>query len=344
VSSHDDLQLDRLAPYFERHVEGSSGAIVADRFSGGQSNPTYRIRDAAGRDFVLRKKPSGVLLPSAHAVEREYRVLKALQDTDVPVPRVLAYCDDPGVTGTPFYVMEFVEGRIFWDPALPELTPVERAALHDNVNRTVAALHRVDVEAVGLADYGRPGRFMERQIARWTKQYLAAATERIEAMDRLIEWLPAHMPPGDESAVFHGDLRLDNMIVHPCEPRVLALLDWELSTVGHPLADFAYHMLPWHLTAQQFRGMADKPLAALGIPSENEYLRSYCLRVGRRDVEPTEWSFYVVYAMFRLAAILQGILKRSLVGTASHANARETGMKAGGIAAVAWKYANAGAR
>jgi aminoglycoside phosphotransferase (APT) family kinase protein len=344
VSSHDDLQLDRLAPYFERHVEGSSGAIVADRFSGGQSNPTYRIRDAAGRDFVLRKKPSGVLLPSAHAVEREYRVLKALQDTDVPVPRVLAYCDDPGVTGTPFYVMEFVEGRIFWDPALPELTPVERAALHDNVNRTVAALHRVDVEAVGLADYGRPGRFMERQIARWTKQYLAAATERIEAMDRLIEWLPAHMPPGDESAVFHGDLRLDNIIFHPVEPRVLALLDWELSTIGHPLADFAYHMLPWHLTAQQFRGMADKPLAALGIPSENEYLRSYCLRVGRRDVEPTEWSFYVVYAMFRLAAILQGILKRSLVGTASHANARETGMKAGGIAAVAWKYANAGAR
>jgi aminoglycoside phosphotransferase (APT) family kinase protein len=344
VSSHDDLQLDRLAPYFERHVEGSSGAIVADRFSGGQSNPTYRIRDAAGRDFVLRKKPSGVLLPSAHAVDREYRVLKALQDTDVPVPRVLAYCDDPGVTGTPFYVMEFVEGRIFWDPALPELTPVERAALHDNVNRTVAALHRVDVEAVGLADYGRPGRFMERQIARWTKQYLAAATERIEAMDRLIEWLPAHMPPGDESAVFHGDLRLDNIIFHPVEPRVLALLDWELSTIGHPLADFAYHMLPWHLTAQQFRGMADKPLAALGIPSENEYLRSYCLRVGRRDVEPTEWSFYVVYAMFRLAAILQGILKRSLVGTASHANARETGMKAGGIAAVAWKYANAGAR
>jgi aminoglycoside phosphotransferase (APT) family kinase protein len=343
VSSHDDLQLDRLAPYFERHVEGSSGAIVAERFSGGQSNPTYRIRDAAGRDFVLRKKPSGVLLPSAHAVDREYRVLKALQDTDVPVPRVLAYCDDPGVTGTPFYVMEFVEGRIFWDPALPELTPLERAALHDNVNRTVAALHRVDVEAVGLADYGRPGRFMERQIARWTKQYLAAATERIEAMDRLIEWLPAHMPPGDESAVFHGDLRLDNIIFHPVEPRVLALLDWELSTIGHPLADFAYHMLPWHLTAQQFRGMADKPVTALGIPEENEYLRTYCRRVARRDVDPTEWSFYVVYSMFRLAAILQGILKRSLDGTASNANARETGMKARVIAAVAWKYANAGA-
>ena len=340
---HDDLRLDRLAPYFERHVEGSSGAIVAERFSGGQSNPTYRIRDAAGRDFVLRKKPSGVLLPSAHAVDREYRVLKALQDTDVPVPRVLAYCDDPGVTGTPFYVMEFVEGRIFWDPALPELTPLERAALHDNVNRTVAALHRVDVEAVGLADYGRPGRFMERQIARWTKQYLAAATERIEAMDRLIEWLPAHMPPEDESAVFHGDLRLDNIIFHPVEPRVLALLDWELSTIGHPLADFAYHMLPWHLTAQQFRGMADKPVTALGIPEENQYLRTYCRRVGRRDVDPTEWSFYVVYSMFRLAAILQGILKRSLDGTASNANARETGMKARVIAAVAWKYANAGA-
>ena len=344
MNSHDDLNMDRLARYFERHVEGSRGAIVAERFSGGQSNPTYRIRDAAGRHFVLRKKPSGVLLPSAHAVDREYRVLKALQDTEVPVPRVFAYCDDPGVTGTPFYVMEFVQGRIFWDPALPELKPAERAALHDNVNRTVAALHRVDVEAAGLADYGRPGRFMERQIARWTRQYLAAATERIDAMDRLIEWLPEHMPPGDESAVFHGDLRLDNMIVHPLEPRVLALLDWELSTIGHPLADFAYHMLPWHLTAQQFRGMADKSLAALGLPSESEYLRSYCLRVGRRDVEPTEWSFYVVYAMFRLAAILQGILKRSLDGTAANADARETGMKARVIAAVAWNYANAGSR
>ncbi|OGA11306.1 MAG: aminoglycoside phosphotransferase [Betaproteobacteria bacterium RIFCSPHIGHO2_12_FULL_69_13] len=340
MNGHDNPDLGRLTAYFERHVQGTSGALVAERFTGGQSNPTYRIADSAGHRFVLRKKPSGVLLPSAHAVDREYRVLKALQETDVPVPRVLAYCDDPRVIGTPFYVMEFVEGRIFWDPTLPELSPADRTALYEDVNRMVATLHRVDVGAVGLGDYGRPGRFMERQIARWTKQYLAAATEPIEAMDRLIHWLSAHMPPGDESAVFHGDLRLDNMIVHPVEPRVLAVLDWELSTIGHPLADLAYHMLPWHLTAQQFRGMADKPLAALGIPSENQYLRAYCSRVGRRDVEPTEWSFYVAYAMFRLAAILQGILKRSLDGTAFDKHARETGMKAGSIAAVAWKYAS----
>jgi aminoglycoside phosphotransferase (APT) family kinase protein len=343
MSPDDDLDLTRLAGYFERHVEGSSGPLAAQRIKGGQSNPTYCVTDSAGRRFALRRKPSGVLLPSAHAVDREYRVLKALQDTDVPIPRVLAYCDDAAVTGTPFYVMEFVEGRILWDPALPELAPAERAALHDNINQTVAALHRVDIEAVGLADYGRPGRFMERQIARWTRQYQAAATERIEAMDRLIEWLPQHIPPGDESAVFHGDLRLDNMIVHPVEPRVLALLDWELSTIGHPLADLAYHMLPWHLTAQQFRGMADKPLASLGIPSENEYLHIYCRRVGRPDVDPTEWAFYIVYAMFRLAAILQGILKRSLDGTASDANARETGLKGHVIAAVAWNCASSGA-
>lgn len=335
-----EIDTTALAGWLGSRVEGLRPPVTAQRFSGGQSNPTFQLTDAAGQRYVLRKKPAGELLPSAHAVDREYRVMKALEHTDVPVARMLCFCDDPEVIGTPFYVMEFVEGRIFWDPALPEVDARQRAAMYGDMNRVVAALHRVDHRAVGLEDYGRPGNFLERQIRRWTRQYQASATESIPAMDRLIEWLPAHIPAREETAIFHGDLRMDNMIFHPTQPRVLAVLDWELSTLGHPLADFAYHVLPWRLTSNEFRGMAEKDVTALGIPTEQAYLRSYC-QATSRAVEPSDYEFCMAYSMFRLAAILQGILKRSIDGTASNAQARQTGLKARVIAEAAWEQVRA---
>jgi len=335
--SGGDIDINALGTWLSGRIKGFRTPLNAARFSGGQSNPTYQLTEAAGQRYVLRKRPTGELLPSAHAIDREYRIMKALEETDVPVARMLCYCDDPSVIGTAFYVMEFVEGRIFWDPSLPELTHGDRASVYADMNRVVAALHRLDYKALALEDYGRPGNFLQRQIARWTKQYKAAATEVIPAMDRLIEWLPTHIPANDDTRVFHGDLRLDNMIFHPTEPRVLAVLDWELSTLGHPLADFAYHALPWRLTSDQFRGMAEKDVAAIGgIPSEQDYLRNYCDSTGRM-VDPIDYEFCVAYSMFRLAAILQGILKRSIDGNASSSQARETGLKARVIAEAAWK-------
>ena len=335
------FSLAALAAYMRGNVEGFRGEVGIERFKGGQSNPTYMLTDGGGVRYVLRKKPEGELLPSAHAVDREYRVMTALHPTEVPVARTFCYCADAGVIGTPFFIMDFVDGRILWDPALPGMANAERSAIYAEMNRVVAALHRVDYKAVGLEDYGRPGNFFDRQIARWTRQYQASATEPIEAMDRLIEWLPANVPANDDTRIFHGDLRLDNLIFHPTEPRVLAVLDWELSTLGHPLADIAYHALPWRLTAEQFRGMAGADYAALGIPGEMEYLRSYCRRVGREPIDPSQWEFYLAYSMFRLAAILQGIMKRSIDGTASSAEARETGMRARGIAEAAWRQVQA---
>jgi aminoglycoside phosphotransferase (APT) family kinase protein len=331
----NDIDVGALAAYLQDRIDGVRAPLRAERFSGGQSNPTYLLTDAGGQRYVLRKKPAGTLLPSAHAVDREYRVMKALEQTGVPVASMYCFCDDAQVIGTPFYVMAFVEGRIFWDPALPELNASERRAMYDEMNRVVATLHKVDYQAVGLEGYGRPANFFERQIGRWTKQYHASATETIEAMNRLIDWLPAHIPGGDETTIFHGDLRLDNMIFHPREPRVLAVLDWELSTLGHPLADFAYHALPWRLTSEQFRGMAEKKPLPAGIPSERDYLLSYCKLTGRA-VDEADYEFCMAYSMFRLAAILQGILKRSLDGIASNAQARETGLKARSIAEAAW--------
>ena len=335
-----DLDIDALGHWLPGRVDGLTLPVRAERFSDGQSNPTYLVTDAAAQRYVLRKKPSGELLPSAHAVDREYRVMKALADIDVPVAKMLCYCDDAAVIGTPFFVMSFVEGRIFWDPALPELDAAARGAVYADMNRVVAALHRIDPAAVGLSDYGRSAGFFERQLRRWTTQYRASETEPIEAMDRLIEWLPTHMPATEETRIFHGDLRIDNMIFHPTEPRVLAVLDWELSTLGHPLADFAYHALPWRLTADQFRGMADKDTAALGIPTEDAYLRRYCATTGR-EVVRAEYEFCMAYSMFRLAAILQGILKRSIDGTAASASAEATGRKARVIAEVAWAQVRA---
>ena len=322
--------------YLRAHVDGLEPAVAVNAFDGGQSNPTFRVTDAAGHQWVLRKKPEGELLPSAHAVDREYRVMKALEGTDIPVPRMSCYCEDPSVIGTPFYVMEFVRGRILWDPALPRFEAVGRAALYDDINRVIAALHAISPASVGLADYGRPAQFFERQVARWTKQYRASATETIPSMDRLAEWLPAHIPAHASASIFHGDLRLDNFIVHPTEPRVIAVLDWELSTLGEPLADIAHYALAWRLTSTEFRGMAEKAPLPAGIPAEREFLRRYLERMGRQ-ADPRDYEFCVAYAMFRLAAILQGIVKRSLDGTASSAKALETGLKARGIADAAWR-------
>lgn len=242
-----------LTSYLRDHVQGFTGPLSAHRFEGGQSNPTYEIATPAHK-YVLRKKPDGILLPSAHAVERQYRVIAALQGTGVPVPRVFCLCEDAAVIGAAFYVMELVEGRVFWDPNLPDLDATQRAAAYDDVNRVVAALHQVDFEAAGLQDFGRPGNYFQRQIARWSKQYKAAETEPMAAMDELMAWLPSRIPDDDETSIVHGDLRLDNMIFHPTEPRVVAVLDWELATLGHPLADLAYHMLTWHLTAAARNG------------------------------------------------------------------------------------------
>jgi len=308
------------------------------RFGDGQSNPTFLLT-TPGSKYVLRKKPDDAMLPSAHAVDREYHVMRALQDTGVPVPEMLGFCEDAEVVGTPFYVMAHVEGRIFWDPTLPELTRAERAALYDDVNRVIAKLHDVDYTAVGLRDYGRAGHYLERQIARWSKQYVVSRTIPIEAMDRLIDWLPKRLPPAGTTSIVHGDLRLDNMIFHPSEPRVLALLDWELSTLGDPLADFGYHMLTWVLRAEEFRGMAGADLAALGIPAADAHLRRYTERRGLGAIDPDVWDYHLVYNLFRLAAILQGIAKRAQDGTASSANAPETGAKAGPVAEIAWKWA-----
>jgi aminoglycoside phosphotransferase (APT) family kinase protein len=330
---------ERLEHYLEAHVKGFSGPLQVKRFSDGQSNPTFLLETPEQR-YVLRKKPAGILLPSAHAVEREYRVITALQGSAVPVARSYCLCEDSTVIGTPFYVMEFVDGRVLWDPTLPDMQPSDRTAIYDDMNRVVAALHDIDPVAVGLADFGRPGNFFERQIARWTRQYRASETETIEAMDALIDWLPAHIPAGDETAIVHGDLRLDNLIFHPTEPRIVAVLDWELSTLGHPLADFAYHSLTWRLSADEFRGMRGADLSALGIPDEQAYLERYCQRTGGAAIPRQEWDFYLAYSMFRLAAILQGILKRAIDGSASSAQAFETGSKARPIAEAGWRQAN----
>ena len=339
-----DFDITRLERYLRARIDACAAPLQLARLEGGQSNPTYRLTCADGTRLVLRKKPSGELLPLAHAVEREYRVITALRDSDVPVPRTHLLCEDPSIIGTPFYVMEHVEGRTLRDPALPGIGKAERSAIYADVNRVVAALHRIDYRAVGLEGFGRSGGFVARQIDRWTQQYQAAQTEpieAIEAMDRLIEWLPANIPQLDETCVFHGDLRFDNLIFHPTEPRVLAVLDWELSTLGHPLADLAYHALPWRLTAAQFRGMAGIDHAPLGIPSEAAYLQSYCQRVGRDPIDPADWEFFIAYAMFRLAAILHGIMKRAQGGNAASAEAFETGARARPIAEAAWRQVTA---
>ena len=326
----------RLGEYLAEHLPELRLPLSASLFEGGQSNPTYLLRDAGQGRWVLRRKPPGRLLPSAHAVDREYRVMSALAGSEVPVPRMRLLCSDESVIGSMFYVMDCVAGRIFFDPRLPGLQPGERGELFDAMNRAIAALHRVDPAAVGLGDYGKPGRYVARQIERWSQQYRASQTEPLEAMERLMQWLPEHVPEGDEVAVVHGDFRMDNLIFHPSEPRVLAVLDWELSTLGHPLADFAYHCMAWRLGPGQFRGMAGEDLSALGIPSEASYVQAYCARTGRAPVAAQDWEFFLAFNMFRLAAILQGVLARALQGNAASAQALEAGSRARPLAEAAW--------
>jgi aminoglycoside phosphotransferase (APT) family kinase protein len=280
-----------------------------------------------------------LLLPSAHAVEREYRVITALQDSGVPVPLSHCLCEDSRVIGTPFYIMDHVPGRVLWDPRLPGMTSAERGAIYDDINRVIATLHGLDLKALSLEGFGRHENHLQRQIARWSQQYSASVTVSQPAMDRLIDWLPAHIPPGESTSVVHGDLRIDNMIFHATEPRVVAVLDWELSTLGDPLVDFSYHMLTWELRKEQFRGMAGTDLASLGIPDQQTYLKLYAHRTGRASIDPELWEFYMVFNLFRLAAILQGIAKRAEEGTASNPTAAETGRCAGPIAELAWRRA-----
>jgi aminoglycoside phosphotransferase (APT) family kinase protein len=326
-----------LERYLSASIEGFHGPVQVEQFRGGQSNPTFKLvtRD---RTYVLRRKPPGKLLPSAHAVDREYRVLTALAGTEVPVARCYALCTDESVIGTMFYVMDYVEGRVLWDPTLPGMTPGARRAIFDEMNRVLAALHRVDYAAVGLSDFGRPGNYFARQIDRWSRQYRASETEKIEAMDRLIEWLPHHIPPGERTSIVHGDYRLDNLIFQPSEPRVAAVLDWELSTLGDPMADLAYHMMAWHVSADDFRGLRGADLAALGIPAEDEYVRTYLERTGEpRRPSEAEWSFYMAYNMFRLAAILQGVMARAVAGNAASESAVQAGRRARPLAELGWK-------
>ncbi|WP_250525964.1 phosphotransferase [Caballeronia sp. GAWG2-1] len=330
---------DALAAWLAAHVEGFSGPLKLEQFAGGQSNPTFKLVTPT-RAYVMRSKPgpAAKLLPSAHAIEREYRVMHALAATDVPVARMLALCEDESVIGRAFYVMDFVEGRVLWDPSLPGMSADERAAIYGETNRVIAALHTVDVAAVGLATYGKPGNYFERQIGRWSKQYVASQTESIDAMDRLIEWLPRHIPQVEARvSIVHGDFRLDNLIFHPNEPRVLAVLDWELSTLGNPLADFAYHCMAWHVDPSQFRGIAGLDWTALGIPDEAAYVARYCERTG--FAIEGDWNFYLAYNMFRIAAILQGIMKRVVDGTAASAQAADAGRRARPMAELAWHYA-----
>ena len=331
-----DLPLARLESWMREHIDGFRAPLAAEQFEGGQSNPTYRLRSGAG-SYVLRRKPLGQLLPSAHAVDREYRVMRALAATKVPVPKVYALCEDDAVIGSAFYVMVFLEGRIFWDPRLPDLAPAERRAMFQSMNAVIAELHSLDYAAVGLAEFGRPGNYMARQVARWSRQYQASETEKQPAMDRLIEWLPCHLPPDGEPRIVHGDYRIDNLIYHPTEPQVIGVLDWELSTIGDPLADFAYHVMTWRVTPELFRGLAGVDFTASGIPTEAEYVAAYCARTDRGQTP--DWEFYMVYSLFRMAAIAQGIAKRAIDGTAASRDAHELGRVARPFGEQAWALA-----
>jgi len=336
VEERHRFEVARLEQFLRGRIDDWRGALAVEQFKGGQSNPTYRIT-AGSRRYALRRKPPGKLLPSAHAVDREYRVTKALHGAGFPVAKPHVLCEDESVIGTAFYLMDCVEGRVLWDQALPGMTRAERGAIWDELNRVIAQLHGTDYRAAGLEDFGKPGDYIARQVSRWTKQYQASELERIEEMNQLIDWLPQNIPAGDETSVVHGDFRLDNTIFHPAEPRILAVLDWELSTLGHPLADFAYHCMSWHIAPGKFRGIAGLDHSALGIPGEREYVQAYCKRTRRKGIDPATWAYYMAYNLFRIAAITQGIAKRVVDGTAASAHARDAGMRARPMAELGWK-------
>jgi aminoglycoside phosphotransferase (APT) family kinase protein len=337
VSDRQRFDQASLERWLHEHLPGFASLARIEQFRGGQSNPTFLVTASDGARYVLRKKPAGILLPSAHAVDREFRVISALHGSDVPVARPLCLCTDDRVIGTMFYLTEFAAGRNFWDATLPGMTPPERASLYDEMSRVMVALHTLDYVAAGLGDYGKPGNYFARQIARWSGQYRASETERIEAMEKLLTWLPTNIPPGDETALVHGDYRLDNLIFHARSPRMLAVVDWELSTLGHPLADFSYHVMLWRIPAGEAGGLQGLDLPLLGIPSEAQYVATYCARTGRPAIEPRVWEFCMAYNLFRIACIRQGIMKRVLEGTAASGHAREAGAKARATAELAWQ-------
>ena len=329
------IDAGRLERYLRAAMPGFEGPVAIEKFAGGQSNPTYRI-DTPGRRYVLRRKPPGQLLASAHAVDREFRVQQALgRVAGFPVAPVHVYCEDPDIIGTPFYVMDLVEGRVFWDATLPEVPREQRRRYYESMVDAIAALHSLDHVALGLGDFGRPGDYFSRQISRWSRQYLEDAhAGRVEAMDRLLDWLPRHIPAAQDASVVHGDYRCDNIIFHPVEPRVVAILDWELSTIGHPLADFGYHLLAWRMPPLGVTGMLGQELEALGIPGEQEYVAMYCERTGRTDIP--DLDFYAAFNMFRLAAIFHGIRGRMLRGNAVSARAREYAAAVERVAELGW--------
>lgn len=346
VTSKHAFDVATLDAWLVANLNGYAGPLSAQMFKGGQSNPTFKL-NTPGKSYVLRMKPGPIanLLPSAHAIEREFAVMQGLFGTQVPVPRMHCLCEDESILGRAFYVMEFVEGRVLWDQTLPHMDAAQRTAIYDEMNRVMAALHSAPYAQNGLSSYGKPGNYFERQISRWSKQYLASITQPIQAMDLLMDWLPRNTPAMARNdqlvSVVHGDFRMDNMVFAPTQPKVLALLDWELSTLGHPLADFSYHCMAWHIPPGAFRGIAGLDHAAMGIPSESEYIHKYCDRTGL--VSPadlkTDWNFFLAYNLFRMAAILQGIAKRVEAGTASSAQAVSSAAGARPLAELAWSFA-----
>lgn len=341
VKSAHQFDQDKLATFLkDQRLMAAVDDLNIQQFQGGQSNPTFLLT-AGSKRYVLRKKPPGKLLPSAHMVEREYKVMKALEPLGYPVPAMHVLCEDDGVIGTAFYVMDFVEGRIYENPALLDdgVTPADRTAIYQSMIDTMAQLHAVDPAAVGLADFGRQGGYIERQISRWSKQFEASRTEAMPAMDELIAWLPDNIPGPDETTVVHGDFRTGNLILDPKEPKVIAVLDWELATLGHPLSDLAYNCLGYHFPRenQQFNGMVGLDFAALGIPNEEQVVAMYCAATGRDGI--ADWNFYMAFNMFRISAICQGVYKRGLDGNASSENATDYGVKAQSAAKIGWQLA-----
>ncbi len=328
-----------LCAYLETNLDGFRGPLAVEQFEGGQSNPTFLL-NADGTQYVLRKKPPGKLLPSAHQVEREYRVMKALEKTDVPVPGMLVLCTDETVIGTPFFVMQYVPGRVLGDLTLPDTAPDERRAVYFDMIRVLAALHAVDYVGLGLEDYGKPGNYFSRQIGRWSKQYVAAKTDAIESMERLMQYLPENVPEDDTSCIVHGDFRMENMLFHPTEPKVVALLDWELSTLGHPLGDLGYSCMPYHAGLAGRLSLDGKVGPQTGIPTEGEFVAEYCRRSGRTSIP--NWNFYLAFSFFRLASILQGVYKRGIMGIASSSEALQRGSFTREVADLAWSLLERG--
>lgn len=338
IATPDRLRFDEnaLAEWMREHIEGFSGSLDVRKFSGGQSNPTYLLSSPA-RKYVLRRKPPGKLLPSAHAVDREYRVMAALGQASFPVPRMLGICEDESVIGTMFFVMEHVDGRVFWEPTLEELSKAERTRIYHEATETIAALHKIDFTAVGLADYGKHDGYFRRQIERWSKQYKAAETDAIADMDKLIDWLPTAIPDGDETSIVHGDYRLNNIMFEKNGTKALAVLDWELSTLGHPLADFSNYLMAWNLPRLSSFGFSDIDYEELGIPSLEETIERYCACTGRSGLP--DLNFSLAYNMFRLAGIAQGVYSRALQGNASSQEAKNFGPMVAFLAQTGWGFA-----